>query len=274
MFDVAAADEPVVRRALTWAGFTAHDVEGRKLGHVVGPVVDRATGKLLWLLLELQDHGRRRIVVPADGVVAGAGHVMVPHRAEVLRRLTAASPDEAMTPRGEQLATGPFTPPIARPPAPWERRRVTALASLDADGRLIWEPGPREAGSRVHPPRLRVVIADDNPGYCALLQVRLEGRGDVEVAAVAHTGAEAIAAIRDARPDMAIVDLDLPDMVGLDVFAATREHTKTRFLILSGHDRLGRFVDAEVRGRGVFMSKSAGVEEILHAIDSRGFSVA
>jgi response regulator of citrate/malate metabolism len=69
---------------------------------------------------------------------------------------------------------------------------------------------------------MRVLVVDDDfmvarvhSGYVA----RIEG---CEVVGVAHTGAAALAAVRELRPDLVLLDVYLPDMSGIDVLRALR----------------------------------------------------
>jgi DNA-binding NarL/FixJ family response regulator len=67
---------------------------------------------------------------------------------------------------------------------------------------------------------IRVVLADDHPVVRAGLSALLSSLDGVEVVAVAATGREAIKEVVIHRPDVAVLDLQMPD---LDGFAATRE---------------------------------------------------
>ncbi len=66
----------------------------------------------------------------------------------------------------------------------------------------------------------RVVVADDNPAMTAALKVVLQIWGwDV---LVAHDGTTAVEAIRASRPALALIDIGLPDLDGLEVARALR----------------------------------------------------
>jgi two-component system LytT family response regulator len=66
-------------------------------------------------------------------------------------------------------------------------------------------------------PILRVVVADDERPSRGFLVNLLKACHGVELAGEASTGEEAIAIIRSARPDLALLDLQMPEMGGLDV---------------------------------------------------------
>ncbi|MET9256767.1 response regulator transcription factor [Streptomyces sp. NPDC003717] len=64
-------------------------------------------------------------------------------------------------------------------------------------------------------PRLRVVVADDNPVVRAGLTALLSGRGDIAVVAEAADGREACAAAHHHRPDVVLLDVRMPELDGL-----------------------------------------------------------
>ena len=69
-------------------------------------------------------------------------------------------------------------------------------------------------------PLLRTVIVDDEGPARSKLRLLLEQESDVRVAAECQTGADAIAALRDIRPDLLLIDIQLPDMDGFSVLKA------------------------------------------------------
>ena len=66
-------------------------------------------------------------------------------------------------------------------------------------------------------PAVTVVIVDDHPVVRDGLTAILSAEPDIDVTGEAGTGADAIARIQQLNPDVAIMDLGLPDMSGSDV---------------------------------------------------------
>ena len=64
---------------------------------------------------------------------------------------------------------------------------------------------------------LRVIIADDEPRARQFLEKLLNEHESVEVVGVAKNGAEALAVIAKSRPDVAFLDIHMPDLSGLEV---------------------------------------------------------
>ncbi|MBK8058807.1 MAG: response regulator [Gemmatimonadetes bacterium] len=71
--------------------------------------------------------------------------------------------------------------------------------------------------------RLRVVIADDERPARAFLSNLLASHGDVEIVGEATTGTEAVELIQDLRPDLALLDLQMPELDGLGVVRLLRK---------------------------------------------------
>ena len=64
---------------------------------------------------------------------------------------------------------------------------------------------------------LRIVIADDERPARAFLTALLRDFDDIEIVGEAKNGAEAIEVIEDKRPDLALLDLQMPELDGLEV---------------------------------------------------------
>jgi two-component system OmpR family response regulator len=70
----------------------------------------------------------------------------------------------------------------------------------------------------IHPPR--VLVVDDEPSICHLLRMILESEGYEVV--TADSAAAAISALDDFSPDIALLDVMLPDMLGFDLVPILR----------------------------------------------------
>jgi two-component system nitrate/nitrite response regulator NarL len=83
---------------------------------------------------------------------------------------------------------------------------------------------------------LRVLIADDHPLFLFAIAHSVNSRQELELVGQARTGREAIAAALQTQPDLCVLDLEMPDLTGLDVLhALNREGLETRVLFVSGN---------------------------------------
>ncbi len=111
---------------------------------------------------------------------------------------------------------------------------------------------------------ITVFLADDHAVVRDGLQSMLEAQGDIEVIGQAGTGHEAVGQITELCPDIAIVDIAMPELNGIDV---TREVIKacpsTRVVILSMYSTTEHILQALQAGAlGYVLKESAGVEVI------------
>jgi DNA-binding NarL/FixJ family response regulator len=83
---------------------------------------------------------------------------------------------------------------------------------------------------------IRVLLADDHPALRIGLRVLLEQAADVQVVGETGDGKDALAQIESLRPDVVVLDCELPGMTGAMVAAeARRRGLPTRVLALSAH---------------------------------------
>ena len=114
---------------------------------------------------------------------------------------------------------------------------------------------------------IRVVLADDQPLVRAGLRVLIADTPDLDVAGEAGTGAQAVQLVRDAQPDVVLMDIRMPGMDGIE---ATRmimaNPTAARVIILTTFDD-DDYVYAALRaGASGFLVKDMALEDILAAI--------
>ena len=118
---------------------------------------------------------------------------------------------------------------------------------------------------------IRVVLADDQAMVRTGLRLILESEPGVEVVAEAEDGAEAVAAVARVRPDVVLMDVQMPNLDGL---AATRrilggpgrEHPATRVLVLTTFERDDYVFEALRAGASGFLLKNAPPEDLVTAV--------
>ena len=117
------------------------------------------------------------------------------------------------------------------------------------------------------PPRVRVVVADDHPLFREGIERAVRERPELELVAGAADGREALERIRDLEPGVAVVDLKLPGLDGLQILnAVTRDGLPTRVLFLSASGDPEVVFRAVQGGAAGYFLKEADREAILDAI--------
>ncbi len=113
--------------------------------------------------------------------------------------------------------------------------------------------------------RLRVVVADDNAAWLHSLTRLLEAEFDV--VATASDGSAALERISDFNPDVAVLDLEMPALNGIQVTQeATKSGVATAVVICSVH-RDRQLVEAAVKaGARGYIFKNNGLQDLLNAV--------
>jgi two-component system response regulator DesR len=119
---------------------------------------------------------------------------------------------------------------------------------------------------------IRVLLADDENLIRSALAQMLDLEDDIEVVAEAADGAEALAAARRTTPDVAVLDLQMPDVDGITLAERlARELPDCRCMIVTSHGRPGYLKRALASGVKGFLPKTtsavtlAQVVRIVHA---------
>jgi DNA-binding NarL/FixJ family response regulator len=85
-------------------------------------------------------------------------------------------------------------------------------------------------------PIVRVLLADDHALILSALRLLVERIDGLKVVAEAHNGRDAVAAAKELRPDLAIMDISMKELNGIEATARVRiESPETRVLMLSSH---------------------------------------
>ena len=117
------------------------------------------------------------------------------------------------------------------------------------------------------PNHIRILLADDHPVLRQGIQALAADERDMEFVAEASNGREAIEQFRKHRPDITLMDLQMPDMKGIDVMITIRnEFPDARFIILTtyaGDVQVSRALKAGARA---YLLKSFLRKELLDTI--------
>jgi len=124
--------------------------------------------------------------------------------------------------------------------------------------------------------RTSLVVADDHPLFREGIERAVRERPELELVGAASDGREALGLIRELQPAVAVLDLRLPGLDGLQVLnAVTRDDLPTRVLMLSASGDPELVYRAVQGGAAGYFRKEADREAILDAISAvaRGSTV-
>jgi len=115
--------------------------------------------------------------------------------------------------------------------------------------------------------KIRVVLADDHAMVRTGLRSLLEATGDISVVAEAETGTGALEAIAREKPDVAVLDVSMPELGGIEAAEIVHESDAgVRVLMLSGSADIESVHRALRAGAAGYVPKFAAGTELVEAI--------
>jgi two-component system nitrate/nitrite response regulator NarL len=115
--------------------------------------------------------------------------------------------------------------------------------------------------------RIRVLVADDHPLYREAVVRAIRARPEFELIGQAEDGRAALGVIRESAPDVAVVDVEMPSLGGVDVVrAVNRDALGTRVILLSAHLESDTVYAAVQAGVSAYLSKAWPAERICDAV--------
>ena len=117
------------------------------------------------------------------------------------------------------------------------------------------------------PRTLSIVVADDHPVVLHGIAAILQANAEMEVVAVCSDGAAAVKAIRKFTPSVAVLDVAMPGLNGLDVLAAiAADGHGTKVVLLTATATDGQILTAIARGvRGILL-KDAALDDLVDCV--------
>src|SRR3989442_11690801 len=115
--------------------------------------------------------------------------------------------------------------------------------------------------------KLKIVIADDHPIFRSGLRQVLSAHSAISIIAEVGDGADALGAIEGLKPDVAVLDIDMPGMNGLDLIKALHDrHIDVPVVFLAMYndrEMLEKAMDVGARG---YVVKESAARELVEAL--------
>ena len=112
-----------------------------------------------------------------------------------------------------------------------------------------------------------MLVVDDHRAFAEAIALAVEVQPRFHALDVATTAKEALGSFEAVSPDVALVDIVLPDADGLDLTALIKEHyPSTRVVVMTGYESPTRLGSAAEAGADDFLSKSVPLADLLSAL--------
>jgi CheY-like chemotaxis protein len=154
-------------------------------------------------------------------------------------------------------APSPQAPATPAPAAP--ELETTMSPELPAAPVSVSEPEP----TVIDPAPMRVLIVDDNEDVRGLLRIAF-ARSEIEVVGSAGDSREALAMAQHDRPGLILLDVNLPEVAGLDLLPMLREHCPHARVVMFSAQVGSQVIDtARQRGAMGFVEKGVSMKNVV-----------
>ena len=118
-------------------------------------------------------------------------------------------------------------------------------------------------------PPITVLVVDDHPMLREGIAATIDRQADMQIVGEARNGAEALAQYRDLRPDITLMDIQMPGMNGIDAIAAIRaENEHAALIVLTTYSGDTQALRALKAGASGYLLKSCIRKDLLDTIRS------
>lgn len=115
--------------------------------------------------------------------------------------------------------------------------------------------------------RIRVVVVDDHQIFRQGIESNIERHGDIDVIGEGANGEEALKIIRELRPDIAILDINLPRMNGIQVTRQVKsERLPVHVVMVTGYDDREQVLHAMRAGAAAYCAKEIEAAQLVSII--------
>jgi two-component system response regulator NreC len=119
--------------------------------------------------------------------------------------------------------------------------------------------------------KINLILADDHAVVRSGIRMLLEAQPDIEIVAEAETGKDAVSLVRSLRPDVIVMDIQMPDMNGIEATKQIKiSNPDTAVLALTMHEDDQYFFEMLHAGASGYVPKRAAPDELVTAIRTVG----
>jgi two-component system response regulator NreC len=120
-------------------------------------------------------------------------------------------------------------------------------------------------------PKIKLILADDHAVVRSGLRMLLEAQPDIDIIAEAETGTEAVSKTRSMKPDVVLMDIQMPGLNGIEATKQIKEKApETAVLALTMYEDDQYFFEMLHAGASGYVPKRAAPDELLTAIRTVG----
>ncbi|HEY6182164.1 MAG TPA: response regulator transcription factor [Terriglobales bacterium] len=115
--------------------------------------------------------------------------------------------------------------------------------------------------------RTRIILVDDNTVFRQSLALVIDGQLDLMVCGEAGSGEDALKILGQANPDVAVVDVSLPAMNGIELTETIKRlYPQVAVIVLTMHDATIYASKASEAGAAMYLQKQTGMKPLLESI--------
>lgn len=114
---------------------------------------------------------------------------------------------------------------------------------------------------------MKVLVVDNEKGFASILADHLKMKG-IDAGSV-YSGRDALAAVSDFRPDVIILDIQMPDMNGVEVLSRIRgSEPAVEVIVLTGNGSFDVGIECMQLGAFDYLMKPVDLDQLLETIES------